>query len=247
MTTERVALITGASSGFGLLTSITLATRGWRVLATMRDLERREKLEAAALAAEVAAKIEVHALDVTDAELIAAMADLVTSRGMRIDAVINNAGFALAGFAEDTTDAELRRQFETNFFGAAAATRAFLPQMRRQGSGHIVMISSVSGRMGFPGLGNYCASKFALEAWTETLRMEVRSLGIQVVLIEPGPSKQTSGAAIPSLPSRRRARSLRMPSALPAGARISKAASKGLTRSRLPMQSRGFWTIRVQS
>ena len=186
MTAERVALITGASSGFGLLTSITLAKRGWRVLATMRDLARREKLEAAALAAEVAAKIEVHALDVTDAEQIAAMAALVASRGLRIDAVINNAGFALAGFAEDTTDAELRRQFETNFFGAAVVTRAFLPQMRRQGSGHIIMISSVSGRMGFPGLGNYCASKFALEAWTETLRMEVRSLGIQVVLIEPG-------------------------------------------------------------
>jgi NAD(P)-dependent dehydrogenase (short-subunit alcohol dehydrogenase family) len=186
MTTERVALITGASSGFGLLTSITLVKRGWRVLATMRDLARREKLEAAALAAGVAAKIEVHALDVTDAEQIAAMAALVASRGLRIDAVINNAGFALAGFAEDTTDAELRRQFETNFFGAAAVTRAFLPQMRRQGSGHIIMISSVSGRTGFPGLGNYCASKFALEAWSETLRMEVRSLGIQVVLIEPG-------------------------------------------------------------
>ena len=114
------------------------------------------------------------------------MAEIVASRSLRINAVINNAGFALAGFAEDTTDAELRRQFETNFFGAAAVTRAFLPQMRRQESGHIIMISSVSGRTGFPGLGNYCASKFALEAWTETLRMEVRALGIQVVLIEPG-------------------------------------------------------------
>jgi NAD(P)-dependent dehydrogenase (short-subunit alcohol dehydrogenase family) len=186
MTTERVALITGTSSGFGLLTSITLAKRGWRVLATMRDLARREKLEAAALASGMAEKIEVHALDVTDAEQIAAMAALVASRNLRIDALINNAGFALAGFAEDTTDAELRRQFETNFFGAAAVTRAFLPQMRRQGSGHIIMISSISGRTGFPGLGNYCASKFALEAWSETLRMEVRSLGIQVVLIEPG-------------------------------------------------------------
>jgi NAD(P)-dependent dehydrogenase (short-subunit alcohol dehydrogenase family) len=186
MTTERVALITGASSGFGLLTSVTLAKRGWRVLATMRDLARREKLETAARAAGVADKIEIHALDVTDSEQIAAIAVLAASRGLRIDALINNAGFALAGFAEDTTDAELRHQFETNFFGAAGVTRAFLPQMRRQGSGHIVMISSVSGRTGFPGLGNYCASKFALEAWSETLRMEVRSLGIQVVLIEPG-------------------------------------------------------------
>src|SRR5258708_31188348 len=175
MTTERVALITGVSSGFGLLTSITLAKRGWRVLATMRDLARCEKLEAASLAAGVASKIEVHSLDVTNADQIAAMAVLVASRNLRIDAVINNAGFALAGFAEDTTDAELRRQFETNFFGAAAVTRAFLPPLRRQGSGHIIMISSISGRTGFPGLGNYCASKFALEAWTETLCMEVRS------------------------------------------------------------------------
>ena len=186
MTSERIALITGASSGFGLLTSVTLAARGWRVLATMRDVGRREKLETAARSAGVADKIEIHRLDVTDAGQIAALVALVAARGLRVDALINNAGFALAGFAEDTTDAELRGQFETNFFGAAAVTRAFLPQMRRQGSGHIVMISSVSGRMGFPGLGNYSASKFALEAWSETLRMEVRALGIQVVLIEPG-------------------------------------------------------------
>ncbi|WP_263359391.1 SDR family oxidoreductase [Acidicapsa ligni] len=186
MTAERVALITGASSGFGLLTCVTLAGRGWRVLATMRDPARREKLDAAASAAGVAERIEVHALDVTNAEQIAALVDVVAVRSLRVDAVINNAGFALAGFAEDTTDAELRRQFETNFFGATAVTRAFLPLLRRQRSGHIVMISSVSGRMGFPGLGSYAASKFALEAWTETLRMEVESLGIEVVLIEPG-------------------------------------------------------------
>jgi NAD(P)-dependent dehydrogenase (short-subunit alcohol dehydrogenase family) len=183
---SRTALITGASSGFGLLTTVTLARRGWHVLATMRDLNRREKLESAAKAAGVLQNIEFHALDVTNAKQITALADEIGQRLTPLDALINNAGFALPGFADDITDAELREQFETNFFGATAMTRAFLPQLRRQGSGHIVMISSISGRMGFPGVGSYAASKFALEGWTETLRYELKPLGIQVALVEPG-------------------------------------------------------------
>ncbi len=147
---ERTALITGASSGFGLLTTVTLARRGWSVLATMRDLARRERLEEAARAAGVLERIELLALDVTDAEQIAAVAAAVAARTGPLNAIVNNAGFAMAGFAEDVSDAELREQFETNFFGAAAVTRAFLPLFRRQGFGHIVMVSSVSGRMGFP-------------------------------------------------------------------------------------------------
>ena len=186
MTTERTALITGASSGIGLLTTVTLARRGWRVLATMRDLARREKLEAAAQAAGVLDRIEFHALDVTNPGQIAALAATIASRPSPLHALINNAGFAMAGFAEDVSDAELRLQFETNFFGAAAVTRAFLPQFRRQGAGHIVMISSLSGRSGFPGVGSYSASKFALEGWSETLRLELKPLGIHVVLVEPG-------------------------------------------------------------
>ena len=183
---SKTALITGASSGFGLLTTVTLARRGWHVLATMRDLNRREKLESAAKAAGVLQNIEFHALDVTNAKQIAALADEIGQRLTPLDAIVNNAGFALPGFADDITDAELREQFETNFFGATAVTRAFLPQLRRQGSGHIVMISSISGRMGFPGVGSYAASKFALEGWTETLRYELKPLGIQVALVEPG-------------------------------------------------------------
>jgi len=183
---EKTALITGASSGFGLLTTVTLAHRGWHVLATMRDLNRREKLESAAKAAGVLQNIEFHALDVTNAKQIATLADEIAQRLTPLDAIVNNAGFALPGFADDITDAELREQFETNFFGATAVTRAFLPQLRRQGSGHIVMISSISGRMGFPGVGSYAASKFALEGWTETLRYELKPLGIQVALVEPG-------------------------------------------------------------
>ena len=186
MPTERVALITGASSGFGLLTAVTLARRGWQVLATMRDLNRRNKLEEAAQAAGVLDCIEFLALDVTGAGQIAALAASISVRPTPLDAIVNNAGFAMAGFAEDVSDAELRSQFDTNFFGAAAVTRAFLPQLRRQGAGHIVMVSSISGRMGCPGVGSYAAAKFALEGWTETLRLEVRPLGIQVVLVEPG-------------------------------------------------------------
>ncbi len=182
----KTALITGASSGFGLLTAVTLARRGWRVLATMRDVNRREKLETMARTAGVLERIEFLALDVTNAEQIAEVASTIAGRGLRLDALINNAGFSLPGFADDVSDRELREQFDTNFFGAVAMTRAFLPQMRRQGSGHIVMVSSVSGRIGFPGVGSYAASKFALEGWTETLRYELNPLGIQVVLVEPG-------------------------------------------------------------
>jgi NAD(P)-dependent dehydrogenase (short-subunit alcohol dehydrogenase family) len=182
----KTALITGASSGFGLLTSVTLARRGWRVLATMRDLSRRTKLEEAARNAGLLDGLEFLRLDVTNAGQIAAIADLIAKRDAPLDALVNNAGFAAPGFAEDVTDAELREQFETNFFGAAAVTRAFLPQMRRQGFGHVVMVSSISGRLGFPGVGSYAAAKFALEGWTETLRYEMKSVGVQVAIVEPG-------------------------------------------------------------
>jgi NAD(P)-dependent dehydrogenase (short-subunit alcohol dehydrogenase family) len=203
----KTALITGASSGFGLLTSVTLAKRGWRVLATMRDLNRRKNLEAAARNAGILEQIEFHALDIKNVEQIAATANLIAKRGEPLHALVNNAGFAVPGFAEDTTDAELREQFDTNFFGSVAVTRALLPQMRKQGFGHVLMISSISGRLGFPGVSSYAASKFALEGWTETLRYEMKSLGIQVVLVEPGSfatdiwtrnAKQTAGLQNPT-------------------------------------------------
>lgn len=207
---ERSALITGASSGFGLLTSITLAKRGWRVLATMRDLARREKLEAAARDAGVLQSIEVHALDVTSADQIAQTAALIENRRLPLHALVNNAGFAVPGFAEEVTDAELRDQFETNFFGAAAVTRALIPIMRRQRFGHVVMVSSISGRTGFPGVSSYVASKFALEGWTETLRYELAPLGIKVSIVEPGSfatdiwtrnAKLTNGMSDPASPN----------------------------------------------
>jgi NAD(P)-dependent dehydrogenase (short-subunit alcohol dehydrogenase family) len=183
---EKTALITGASSGFGLLTTVTLARKGWHVIATMRDLSRRDRLDTAAQSAGVADQIEVHQLDVTNNTQIAALAALIEQRPTPLHALINNAGFAMAGFAADVTDAELRRQLDTNFFAAAAVTRALLPLFERQRFGHIVMISSISGRISIPGVSSYSASKFALEGWTEALRHELRLSGIKVVLIEPG-------------------------------------------------------------
>jgi NAD(P)-dependent dehydrogenase (short-subunit alcohol dehydrogenase family) len=186
MPAEKTAFITGASSGFGLLISVTLARRGWHVIATMRDIARRDKLEAAARDAGVFDSIEIQTLDVTNRTQIEKLAKMIVAREAPLHALINNAGFALAGFVDEVSEAELRRQFDTNFFGATAVTRAFLPLFKKQRYGHIVMMSSVSGRIGFPGVSSYVASKFALEGWSETLRFELKPFGVPVVLVEPG-------------------------------------------------------------
>ena len=183
---EKIALVTGASSGFGLLTSIELAKAGFRVVATMRDLGRRERLDQAIAAAGVAEKVDVRALDVTKFDTIPGFVDAVVRDYGRLDVLVNNAGFAVAGFAEDIKLEELRLQFETNFFGAVAMTKAVLPIMRQQRSGHIIQVSSIAGLHGSVTVSSYSASKHALEGWSESLRMEVNSLGIKVVLVEPG-------------------------------------------------------------
>jgi NAD(P)-dependent dehydrogenase (short-subunit alcohol dehydrogenase family) len=183
---DRMALITGCSSGFGLLTSIELAKAGYRVVATMRDLSKRARLDQAATAAGVADKIDVRALDVTLASDIATAVDTVARDYGRIDVLVNNAGFAVAGFAEDIRLEELRLQLETNFFGAVAVTKAVLPTMRKQRSGHIIQMSSIVGLQGSVTISSYAASKHALEGWSESLRLEVNALGIKVVLLEPG-------------------------------------------------------------
>lgn len=183
---EKIALITGSSSGFGLFTSIELAKAGFRVVATMRDLGRRTALEQAAATAGVAGQVDVRALDVTNFDTIPGAVNQVVRDYGRLDVLVNNAGFAVAGFAEDIRLEELRMQFETNFFGAVAMTKAVLPVMRRQGSGHIIQLSSISGLHGALSVSSYSASKHALEGWSESLRLEVNSLGIKVVLVEPG-------------------------------------------------------------
>jgi NAD(P)-dependent dehydrogenase (short-subunit alcohol dehydrogenase family) len=183
---DKIALITGSSSGFGLLTSLELAKAGFRVVATMRDLSRRDRLDQAAVAAGVAGQLDIRALDVTDFDALPAFVDAVVRDCGRLDVLVNNAGFAVAGFAEDIRLEELRRQFETNFFGAVAMTKAVLPIMRRQHSGHIIMVSSIGGLLGSVSVSSYSASKHALEGWSESLRLEVNALGIKVVLVEPG-------------------------------------------------------------
>ena len=183
---DKIALITGSSSGFGLLTSIEMAKAGFRVVATMRDLGRRERLDQAAAAAGVAERIDVRALDVTRFEGLESFVQALVRDHGRLDVLVNNAGFAVAGFAEDIQLEELRLQFETNFFGAVALTKAVLPTMRQQRSGHIIQMSSIVGLHGSVTVSSYSASKHALEGWSESLRMEVNALGIKVVLVEPG-------------------------------------------------------------
>lgn len=183
---EKVALVTGSSSGIGLLTTVELARAGFRVVASMRDPGRRQRLDEAAAKAGVAARIDVRRLDITEFDLIPSFVAQLERDYGRLDVLVNNAGFAVAGFAEDLLLEELRQQFETNFFGQVAVTKAVLPLMRRQRAGQIILVSSIGGRVSAPVIGAYDASKFALEGWGESLRIETRALGIRVVLVEPG-------------------------------------------------------------
>jgi NAD(P)-dependent dehydrogenase (short-subunit alcohol dehydrogenase family) len=192
---ERIALITGCSSGFGLLTVVDMARAGFRVIATMRDLSRRARFDQAVIEAGLQDRVELRRLDITDFDsLPAAVGEIVKTHG-RIDVLVNNAGYALGGFAEDIQLDELRAQFDTNFFGQVALTRAVLPVMRKQRgtrpdapglAGHIIMVSSISGLTSNPVTSSYSASKHALEGWTESLRLETLGLGIKVSAVEPG-------------------------------------------------------------
>ena len=183
---ENIALVTGSSSGFGLLTCVELAKAGFHVIASMRNVGRREQLDRMAENAGVTGFIDVRALDVTRFDLLPGFVQTMVQDYERIDVLVNNAGFAVGGFAEDIRLEELRLQFETNFFGAVAMTKAVMPIMRHQRSGHIVQVSSISGLHGAVSISSYSASKHALEGWSESLRMEVNALGIKVVLVEPG-------------------------------------------------------------
>ncbi len=186
MAEERIAVVTGSSSGIGLLTAIELARNGYRVVATMRDLGRSGRLDEAAHSAGIRDRLDLKRLDITETDSIPGVVDGIVRDHGRVDVLVNNAGFSSAGFVEDTMLSELRQQMETNFFGQVAMTKAVLPIMHRQKSGHVIQISSVAGRTPAPMLSSYTASKFALEGWSESLRIEVYSLGIRVVLIEPG-------------------------------------------------------------
>jgi len=186
MAEQKVAVVTGSSSGIGLLTAIEFATNGYGVVATMRDLGRSGRLEEAAQKAGARDKLDLRRLDVTEFETLPGAVDQIVRDHGRIDVLVNNAGFSMAGFAEDMSLDELRLQLETNFFGNVAMSKAVLAAMRSQKSGHIINITSVGGLLAHPLLSAYCASKFALEGWSESLRIETHSLGIHVSVIEPG-------------------------------------------------------------
>jgi NAD(P)-dependent dehydrogenase (short-subunit alcohol dehydrogenase family) len=184
----RTVLITGTSAGFGLLTTVEMAKRGWRVIATMRNLERRSPLEAALAQSGAAQNVNIVQLDVTDAASITkGVAETLAITGGFLDAVVHNAGVAAGGAFEDIPEAELRRVMDTNLFGVMALTRALLPTLRKQRSGRIVIVSSESGLVGQPGNSIYVASKWALEGWAESLAFEVEQFGIDALLVEPGP------------------------------------------------------------
>ena len=184
----RTVLITGTSTGFGLVTAVELAKRGWRVIATMRNLERNGPLVAALAKAGVAENVDIVRLDVADTASIGdGVAATLAKTGGFLDAVVHNAGVAAGGAFEDIPDSELRRVMDTNFFGIMELTRALLPTFRKQRSGRIVAVSSESAFSGQPGNSIYVASKWAVEGWAESLAFEVSQFGIEVLLIEPGP------------------------------------------------------------
>lgn len=182
---KKVAIITGSSSGFGLLTTLELAKKDYLVIATMRNLEKQTNLLSQATQLNLLHNITVQQLDVTDQNSIHNF-QLVLKEINRVDLLINNAGYANGGFVEEIPVEGYRKQFETNLFGAISITQLVLPYMREQQSGKIINISSISGQVGFPGLSPYVSSKHALEGWSESLRLEVKPFGIDVALVEPG-------------------------------------------------------------
>jgi NAD(P)-dependent dehydrogenase (short-subunit alcohol dehydrogenase family) len=177
-----VWFITGASRGFGLAIAREALGRGDSVVATARNLQAL----AEALPAGDERLLTVE-LDVHRPEQIAAAVDAAVAAFGRIDALVNNAGRGLVGAVEETSDAEARAVFDVNVFGLLAVTRAVLPQMRAQGSGLVINVSSVGGFVAWPGWGVYCATKFAVEGLSDAMKHELEPLGIKVTAIEPGP------------------------------------------------------------
>ncbi len=179
-----VVLITGCSSGFGLLTALQFARKGDTVYATMRNTAKAGDLEKAKQAEGLA--IEVLPLDVTDERSVSSAVRQVLDAAGQIDVLVNNAGLGHHGAIEDTDDDEVKEIFETNFFGALRVTRAVVPSMRALGSGTIVNVSSLAAPVTPPFSGTYAASKRALEAISDALHFELHPFGVRVVIIEPG-------------------------------------------------------------
>jgi len=190
---SKVWLITGVSSGFGRELAKAALARGDTVAGTLRSEAQLADFRAIA-----PGRAHAYRLDVTDRAAIPRLVREVTERLTRVDVLVNNAGYGQIGVVEELSEAEIRRQFETNFFGLLELMRAVLPSMRTQGSGHIVNISSVAGSMGIPSFGIYCASKFAVEGLSESLAGEVAPFGIKVTIVEPGGFRTEFSGTSPS-------------------------------------------------
>lgn len=181
---EKVALVTGSSSGIGLETALSLARDGYHTFASMRNLEKAAELEHAAKKENLSIKVIELNVD-KEQSIVDAIKKIVTDTG-RLDVLVNNAGYGQFGCAEDVKVDDFRRQFETNFFSIVGIIQKVSPIMRKQKSGKIINISSVVGRMGLPGSSAYISSKFALEGLSECLRYELGQFEIKLTLIEPG-------------------------------------------------------------
>ncbi|GAA0298245.1 SDR family oxidoreductase [Streptomyces polychromogenes] len=179
--TPRVWFVTGASRGLGRAVAEVVLEAGDTVVATARRVEAL-----GGLVERFGARVLPMTLDVTDRAAVFATVAEAGERAGRIDVLLNNAGYGLAGAVEEVTERQVRDQFDVNFLGALWTTQAVLPLMRRQGSGHLLQMSSIAGVTTYPNLGMYCASKWALEAMGETLAQEVAGFGIKVTLIEAG-------------------------------------------------------------
>ncbi|MDB5101088.1 MAG: short-chain dehydrogenase/reductase [Cyanobacteria bacterium RYN_339] len=184
----KTALITGTSTGIGLATAVAFAGAGFKVYATMRDPAKATALLA------TGAAVEIVQLDVQDPASIAA----AVAHCGRIDVLINNAGSGFLGTTEQTSEAELQRVFDVNFFGAWRVTQAFLPAMREARQGRIIGISSIGGIHGQPFNDAYCAAKFAMEGWLESLASVMIHFGVHVSLVEPGPVLTAFAASVES-------------------------------------------------
>ncbi|WAA13341.1 SDR family oxidoreductase [Fervidibacillus halotolerans] len=176
----KIVLITGAGSGFGLETTRWLANKGYYVIATVRSLER-----AGDLLNRKEENIEVLEMDVTDEAQVAKVRSNLEKTFGKLDVLINNAGYSQGGFLEYLSLDDWKKQFETNFFGVVQVTKTFLPFIRKSDKGKIINISSISGFFGFPGLAPYVSSKFALEGFSESLRLELKHEQISVSVVQP--------------------------------------------------------------
>lgn len=181
---QKVALVTGSSSGIGFETSLALARDGYHTYASMRDTKKSKPL--LELAKKESQPISVIELDVDKPDSIKSAIKQIVSEKQRIDVLVNNAGYGIFGCLEDLTIEEIKEQFETNFFSIIRMIQEVAPIMRSQKSGSIVNVSSVAGRIGFPASPAYISSKFALEGLSESLRYELSPFGINVIIIEPG-------------------------------------------------------------